>query len=41
MDFDLLFSDGLVEYLSEQYLSLRPFWNLLMSVEEQVRSQRF
>ena len=41
VDFDLLFSDGLVEYLSEQYLSLRPFWNLLMSAEEQVRSQRF
>ena len=40
-DFDLLFSDNLLVYLSGQYLSLRPFWNFLMSVEEQVRSRRF
>lgn len=39
-DFELLFSEKLVDYLSEKYLSLKPFWELMMTAEEQVRSRR-
>ncbi len=40
-DFDIFFSDGLSDYVSERLLALKPFWNLLMTAEEQVRAQRF
>lgn len=40
-NFELMFSDRLAAYLSEQFLSLRPFWRLLIEAEERVRSRRF
>lgn len=40
-DFDLLFSDRLINYISEKFLTLKPFWNLIMAAEERVRSRRF
>ena len=39
-DFDLLFSKELAGYLSEKFLSLKPFWDLMMKAEELTRSRR-
>ena len=39
-DFELMFSEKLSDYLAEKYLTLAPFWKLLIEAEERVRARR-